>query len=246
MKFVFANGEGKWDPSTHTYENTTDDGTPKWWVDNDPETSGDNNPSEWYLDGVNNIVTVTNHSNSAINADFTYTMIGQTKFDELYNDAIQTAYLSGTESAFNILENSNDAVVGGFYEGNDDAVSASGILEDTYAGGSANSVAFSSITSKTRLELATAEGRDPDDGWVPDRTEGTAAAPGTWVNDKISPGEASDHSNIGSVYFAFSGTPDHDDFNVLPGFRKVGIITVTITPNDDTDLNEEGDWVPTP
>jgi len=45
----------------------------------------------------------------------------------------------------------------------------------------------------------------------------------------------------GSVYFAFSGTPDAGRSAVLPNFKKVGTITVTISKNDDIILNTPGD-----
>jgi len=45
--------------------------------------------------------------------------------------------------------------------------------------------------------------------------------------------------NIGHVYFAFSGTPDTGRSEVLPEFKRVGVITVTITPNYNNYLDEE-------
>ncbi|MEG0091333.1 MAG: hypothetical protein RSA20_05900, partial [Oscillospiraceae bacterium] len=60
MKFEYNSGGGQWDTATHQYNSTG--GTAAW--------------TPTYLDGTNNKVAVTNHSNNGINAGFAYAMSG--------------------------------------------------------------------------------------------------------------------------------------------------------------------------
>lgn len=92
MKFQFDAGVGTWDPETHTYTS----GTAAGWT------------TDGYVDGTNNKVTVTNHSNNAVTAGFTYTMDEQNKFNP-----------TGT----------TDVVKGYFYATNDNAVAGAAVLD---------------------------------------------------------------------------------------------------------------------
>ncbi|MEG0321665.1 MAG: hypothetical protein RR606_05700, partial [Oscillospiraceae bacterium] len=95
MKFEYKDSSGQWNTTTHKYEAAPDN--TKGWTE------------AAYLDGTNNKVAVTNHSNNAINAAFAYAMNG-----EKFNDA-------------NGLNN----VVGHFFDTNAKAVTASKVLDGT-------------------------------------------------------------------------------------------------------------------
>jgi hypothetical protein len=196
MKFVFDDGEPQWDPTTHTYLEGT--GKPNWLVDNSTENNG--TATEWYLEDGNNAVTVINHSNGAIDADFTYGMLSGADFVDLY-----AAGTTSDSNAFNVDSTIPNAVVGGFYASEDKAKAGALIL--------ANPTSNADYKPGCKISLPTAEGRDPE------------------KNIEI----------IGNVYLAFSGTPDTGRGEVIPDFRKVGTITVTIMPNNDPDLNTPGD-----
>ena len=183
MKFVFDDGGSKWDPKTHTYTNGTDEAS---WLINNADGSG--TATEWYLEQGNNRVTVTNHSNGAIDAVFDYTMLDS----------------AGDVTAFN-TNAGKDNVVGGFYASEDDAKAGALVLVEPNA-----KVDYNTLPD-SRISLPTAEGR--------------------FLNNQ---------EIVGSAYFAFSGTPDARRSEVLMDFKKVGVITVTIKPNDDPVLNAQG------
>jgi hypothetical protein len=67
-------------------------------------------------------------------------------------------------------------------------------------------------------------------GFIPDDNEGDPDAGSVYNNGGRS----------ANVYFAFSGTPDSGQGDFLSGFNKVGIITVTISPNDVDAYNTAG------
>ncbi|MBQ5884560.1 MAG: hypothetical protein IIW72_08525, partial [Clostridia bacterium] len=96
MKFEFKNDANNWNPDTHRYE--TYDGTNKEWIIKD------------YVDGENNKITLTNHSNARVNAAFAY---------------------AHEANAFNADSESTNAVRGHFFLTNVDAVTAAGILENS-------------------------------------------------------------------------------------------------------------------
>lgn len=96
MQFEFKNDANNWDPDTHQY--VTDEGTNKEWIIKD------------YVDGENNKITLTNHSNARVNATFAY--------DHVAN-------------AFNADSASANAVRGHFFPNNDAAKIAAGVLKNS-------------------------------------------------------------------------------------------------------------------
>ena len=191
MKFAYGSGERIWDPETHTYTTDIAEG---WLVDNADEDGA--TATEWYLEDGNNEITVINHSNSAIDAVFSYAMSTGADID---------SDIDGDATAYNADGASPDAVAGGFYASEDDAKAGALVLTNPGASTDYNTLPGSKIS------LPTAEGRNLDSAEI-----------------------------TGYVYFAFSGTPDANRREVLPVFKKVGAITVTIAPNDDVGLNTPG------
>ena len=196
MKFVYDAGGRTWDPSTHTYIGGT--GEAGWLIDN--ATQGGGEATEWYLEQGNNAITVTNHSNRAIDAAFHYDMLSVTAFNDMYFTAI-----TGDATVFNAESSTPNAVAGGFYADEEDAKSGALVLNDI------NSDARFNTLPHGKISLPTAEGRAVESVDV-----------------------------IGTVYFAFSGTPDAGRSRIMPDFRKIGSISVIITPNDDPGLNTPG------
>lgn len=194
MKFVYSNNGTTWDTESHTYNTVTEDGSepiPSWWIDSSdsgkPLEEGEE--IEGFLDGENNLIIVTNHSNGAIDAEFSY----------------------GDDGKFNATSGEDD-VVGGFYGDNDDALAAALVLEGTVSGAGATILAGLAL-EENKVSLPTAVGRAPE-------------------NEEIAI----------DTFFAFSGMPDKNRADGdLTDFEKVGVITVTVTPNADETLNEAGD-----
>ncbi|MEG1108779.1 MAG: hypothetical protein RSE97_07935 [Oscillospiraceae bacterium] len=185
MKFEYDSGSGKWNPTTHKYDSS---GTSAW--------------TATYLDGANNKVTVTNHSNNGIDATFAYAMNG-TKFNEA---------------------NGADNVIGNFFDTNDKSKTAAAVLTGTYTGtsGTVNDAAVTGKLTGSKIALATAAAYNS--------TPGDAAAT-DGANNQIAGARTDD------VFFAFSGTPDAGKGAALDTFKKVGVITITVTPNDAVPLN---------
>lgn len=121
MKFEYTSGEGTWDTTTHTYTGGTGAGA---WT----EAS--------YLDGTNNKVTVTNHSNHAVDAGFAF--------------AFSTNF-------FNDTQTSDNAVVGNFFADNTKAVAASKVLTGTHTGGAVADAAVSDKLTGSKVTLDTAD-----------------------------------------------------------------------------------------
>lgn len=119
MKFEFNADKGTWDPATHTYG--TGANQAKW-------VNGNGTDNILGADGVNNKITVTNHSNDAVTAAFAYNNDGKT---------------FGTNAA--------GAVVGNFFADNANAQTAA--LQLTYT--NTNEI-LNTLT--TALDIATAEG----------------------------------------------------------------------------------------
>jgi hypothetical protein len=108
MKFTFDFGDGTWNPATHTYIGSTS--FTGWAEDNtDIMSAGMDSTPEAYLDGENNKIVVTNHSNDGIILEFEYAHDASVTFND---DPALTA----------------DYVEGGFYASNADAVTASEVL----------------------------------------------------------------------------------------------------------------------
>ena len=97
MKFEFNNQAGKWNTETHTYD-ATNAGVEAEWTE------------EGYIDEVNNLIEVENHSNWAVDTTFTYTHDG---------------------AAFNAEQNSANAVRGYFFLDNADAKTAAKVLTNS-------------------------------------------------------------------------------------------------------------------
>ena len=96
MQFEFKNDANNWDPDTHQY--VTDEGTNKEWI------------IDGYVNGVNNKITLTNHSNARVNATFAYAHV---------------------TDAFNTNPESADAVRGHFFLDNENAKTAAGLLKNS-------------------------------------------------------------------------------------------------------------------
>jgi len=251
MKFEF--NRGTWDVETHTYGGNT-----VGWL----ETNGkpENDPGYvGYLDGVNNKIIVTNHSNYGIVAAFDY-----------INDDISGG---GTEFNADISGASNtDIVIGNFYGTNDGAVLGSKELTGTinalgnqFYDESVGVVDFDGTPLGT-FDVAAAVNDEIEanilrsniwsDGtastWVP--TTNVIKLPTAWKYNEganpespnLNPYGLGDFMNTAynvndnnarseSVYFAFSGTPD--DNVTITDFAKVGVITVTIDTNVGEELN---------
>lgn len=95
MKFEFNNQAGKWNTESHTYEETDAGVSQEWTVDE-------------YIDAKNNKITVTNHSNWAVDTTFSYAHEG---------------------TPFNQDTTATDAVRGHFFLTNEAAVTASKVLK---------------------------------------------------------------------------------------------------------------------
>lgn len=96
MQFEFKNDANNWDPDTHQY--VTDEGTNKEWI------------IDGYVNGENNKITLTNHSNARVNATFAYAHV---------------------TDAFNTNPESADAVRGHFFLDNENAKTAAGLLKNS-------------------------------------------------------------------------------------------------------------------
>lgn len=96
MQFEFKNDANNWDPVDHEYK--AEEGTNKEWI------------IDGYVNGENNKITLTNHSNARVNVAFDYAHV---------------------TDAFNIDPTSPDAVRGHFFLTNDAAVIAAGILKNS-------------------------------------------------------------------------------------------------------------------
>lgn len=90
MEFTYnVNGTQTWNPDSHTY--TTNKGTPKWTA-------------------TGNTVKVTNHSNVAVNATFTYNKVDENVTGTFDYDNSKTADANGTIAlAAGELNKPNDA-----------------------------------------------------------------------------------------------------------------------------------------
>lgn len=187
-----------------------------WDVDLHQYVGSDTGDKEWitagFLDDSNNKIEIVNHSNSGVTATFAYAMDvvgGNTMFnDGWYYKA--------------------DAVVGSFYPDNSSSISGSMVLAGVLDGNGARTTALDTYTlsnqiwnnntnaletKKNAIALPTAEAEYGGDDQI------TAGARRETIN------------------FAFSGTPDEGRGSVLNTFKKVGVITVTVEPNLDPDLN---------
>lgn len=132
LNFAFDSGERIWDPLTHTYTNGSRDAS--WLVNNEDQNGGV--ATEWYLEQGNNAITITNHSNVAIDVFFSYIM-----------------GTDGNSTAFNADAADPNAVKGGFYSSEDNAKAGARVLTNP-----AGSQMFDTLPGG-KISLPTAEGR---------------------------------------------------------------------------------------
>ncbi|MEG1579395.1 MAG: hypothetical protein RR336_11595, partial [Oscillospiraceae bacterium] len=128
--------------------------------------------------------------------------------------------MSGTP--FNDVATGNDAVLGNFFADNAKATAAALVLKGTYASGTVVDATVADKLAGSKVALPTADAYNS--------TAGTGAAADNTL-DQVAGARTKD------VFFAFSGTPDAGKGATLDTFKKVGVITVTVTPNSDVELN---------
>lgn len=189
MKFEFNNQAGKWNTQTHEYDAAG--GVSQEWTE------------AGFIDGTNNLITVVNHSNGAVDATFTY------------------AHDGATNTAFNTQQNreADSAVRGYFFWENVHAKAAAKNINDSTAATVENELAASFMLGHqdaTKLENygGSANGQTLGGTEVPAVTANTTG------------------SCTRNVYFTFTGKPDAALMTgaITTGFTKVGVITVTIAP----------------
>lgn len=179
MKFVFGTYAG-WDTVNHTY---AAEGEGEWFVLHPEDQEG-------YLNGENNRIMITNHSNDGITATFAYEFVGMT--NNLFNNPGDSDRVVGNFFGHTFEEYSNDIL----QNGNSKAIEASTFLTDDDKEGLEDL-----ILPESAIDVASAD---------------------------LGPGE-DNAAQSEEVFFAFSGTPTKEDLEE-EFFQKVGIITVTITP----------------
>ncbi len=277
MKFEFNDGSGSWNVQTHTYDGSS--GGDPHWVNNFDDTD-EVSTYEVGTNGTNNRITVTNHSNSAVDAAFAYQMVnssGQagsggtatTPFNDgggVTTGVYGTDYGAGTASGYN-QHGAND-VIGYFYGSNDDAAKAHVAIAATYNAGTPtaasawqydNGSAYAAIGNQPTIlaRLSTVETTKVTNATTPSITLPTAEMIGNGSSGANAWGDGSKDASAlvadlatwnstpwangqrsANVYFAFSGQPDKGQGAYLPVFTKVGVITVTITPNEIADYNK--------
>lgn len=189
MKFEFNNQAGKWDTEQHKY--VADGGVEQEWTE------------DGFIDGTNNLITVVNHSNGAVDASFTYAHDGAT--DTVFNTE---ANKTGTS-----------AVRGYFFWTNAQAKTAAKNINDSTAGTVADELDTAFMlghqdASKLENYGGSVAGETVEGTEVPAVTANTT---GSCTRD---------------VYFTFTGKPDPElmEGDITTGFTKVGVITVTIAP----------------
>lgn len=192
MKFEFNNHAGKWNTESHQYDADGSGVSQEWTVDG-------------FINATNNKITVVNHSNGAVDAEFTYAHEGAN--DTVFN----------TEAN----KNGNSAVRGYFFWTNENAQAAALNLTNSTSNTIANEIENSFMLGHQDSSNATNYGGAVDGTTVSGNPVSavTANAEGSCTRD---------------VYFAFAGTPDATKMTgaITTGFTKVGVITVTIAPTE--------------
>lgn len=190
MKFEFNNHAGKWNTESHQYEENGSGVSQEWTV-------------EGFINATNNKITVVNHSNGAVNAEFTY------------------AHEGTTDTVFNTAENKdgNSAVRGYFFWTNANAQAAALNLTNSTSNTIANEIEDSFMLGHQDSSNATNYGG---------ATDGTTVS----GNPVTAVAANADGSCTRDVYFTFAGKPDETKMTgaITTGFTKVGVITVTIAP----------------
>lgn len=128
------------------------------------------------------------------------------------NAAIEAsfAYAMTNENLFNNDATKESAVKGNFFKTSVAARTAATVLD--------NSTLVTDKLPDSKIKLHTAD-------------DYSSAAPGAAGNSNVFAGPRTE-----SVYFAFSGRPDEGKGAVLNTFKKVGVITVTVSKADTTDF----------
>lgn len=237
MKFVFGKDGGVWDPETRTY-GTVDAGS--WWEDNYREEAG--GATEFYLDGINNRVTVTNRSNEAVEAAFEYAFCADfagnatagNDGDNMFNkDSVEANRVVGNFFNVGMTENT-DNIIAQVREANQ-------ALDDEQlkplVANAIDEVRQTALTASNNGAIAASEILTD----APSTVQAQVAGLPEFLahGDTLGIISAANPDNAGfdnafpfiDVVFAFSGTPDGDSDLLDAPFTKVGIITVTITPN---------------
>jgi len=210
MAFAFGFTSKVWDPVDHVYINLPAGSPVGEWLEDNTTIKYTGEATYYYLDGINNKVTVINHSNAAVNPVFDYDMLPG----------------NGTNlSLFNAAAGLN-LVVGGFYYTNAAALTGAGILTGT-------AITAPAPNHLVMLPLYTADGRSP--GHVVD-VDGV----GLTIDDidPLNPGLVSQvYFAFSGTPDVVPATPT-DPINLT--LTKVGTITVTLTPNGTAMYNTKG------
>jgi hypothetical protein len=152
MKFEYVDGSGIWDVDTHSYSGGSSE-VPHWVNSGDDMDESDD---EVGCNATNNQIVVTNHSNNAIDAGFTYTMLttsghtlatgdAVTPFNDGgtapsgYMDSADYKYYEGFDEDDDYDISGDNDVVGNFYGDNANAALGHTGVYGTYTGGSRNS-----------------------------------------------------------------------------------------------------------
>jgi len=134
LKFVYNRSSQVWNPVTHKYADGPTAGS--WLADNGSIIGAA--ATEFYLDGTNNKITVTNHSNAGVDATFTYANNGP--------------------NLFNAAAGANN-VVGGFYDSNGGAIGGAGVLTNPAGNTAFNTL--NGIGTPSLITLPTGVKRNP-------------------------------------------------------------------------------------
>lgn len=279
MKFEYSDGSGAWNTSTHSYDGAVG-GIPHWINSFDGDQIGSITEQTGYevgTNGKNNRVSVTNHSNSAVDAAFDYQMVGSARSAgtaaTMFNDGgtdisgdYGADYGADVDNGYDA--HANHDVIGYFYSSNTEAAKAHVAIANTYDSGAADTAVsnwkyddgddyVALVNAPTLLDrLSTVDSTKVTAATTPAITLPTAEAigAGTALATAWSDGTKDAESLVAdltawnttewangarkaNVYFAFSGQPDKGQGAILATFTKVGVITVTITPNDTADYN---------
>ena len=165
MKFEYTSGNGVWNPDTHTYNGGA--GQAEW-----TETG--------YLDGTNNKLDITNHSNGGIDAGLAFSLAG---------------------TPFNASSTSDNAVVGNFFATNANAVTASQKLTGTYSAGAVSAV----TNSIDKVQLPTADNSGSSAAGTETKAEAYFAFSGT--PDEGKGAELDNFKKVGVITVTIAPTP---------------------------------------
>jgi hypothetical protein len=226
MRFEFVDGSGTWDPEEHEYVGKEEDVRPHWVnsaeIDENQGGYGIYEKEAYKVgaDGTNNKITVTNHSNSAVNARFDYTMAGPTQpgaggpAATPFNDG---AYGNAGFSN-NYLTHREYDVIGRFYGDNGSAQVAHALISGTFDGKTEESKATGGKGGMT--EFTSWEYYDSDEG------EYTAIGNGPGTPKALT---------LEATFAVSDGEETREDTIILPTseYSKTGIVGEKIWPHED-------------